>query len=222
MKAKQPTWIWIVGVLLLVLVVCAWWFTPWAVQEWFGKCPEKTSGPFGDTFGAVNALFSGVAMVLLMIGVLIQHHEIQLLKDAQLNEKRIAIRKCWPLFQCTRDSDMGIGSVEFSFAVSNVGSLAVGCQIELLSDHGWDLQIRNAFSTDWQPGKEVNFTARRRCNPNMGYDGFNFYILFETVEGHSGGAILKFTRDEVFRVEHFQSDDKRETQIWSAHLPRPA
>ena len=51
-------------------------------------------GQFGDMFGAVNALFSGLAFTGVIIAILIQRDELSLQrKELELNRKELAGQK---------------------------------------------------------------------------------------------------------------------------------
>ena len=65
------------GALLLVAaVVILWAATPFAVSLFF-KLPTE-AGAFGDLFGSINALFSGLAFVGLVYAILLQRRELEL------------------------------------------------------------------------------------------------------------------------------------------------
>lgn len=73
MKLKQAA-IWI---FLLVIVIFAAYagmliFVAWPINEW----SVSKAGVFGDSFGVVNALFSGLAFAGLIITILLQRQEL--------------------------------------------------------------------------------------------------------------------------------------------------
>jgi hypothetical protein len=60
---------------LLIGVVLVWIGV--AVVQFFVFCDMETRGQFGDMFGAVNALFSGLAFAVIYRSLVTQHTEIQ-------------------------------------------------------------------------------------------------------------------------------------------------
>lgn len=72
-ETKFPLWIWIavaiVGVILL-------WVVSWRLIDNFVPIDER--GVFGDKFGAINSLFSGLAFAGLIVTLLFQKQELQL------------------------------------------------------------------------------------------------------------------------------------------------
>lgn len=75
--------IWIVGIVILVL-----WGGSWLALYLFYDQPTDR-GTFGDMFGAVNALFSGLAFAGLIVTLLYQKEELQLQREelAQTREE---------------------------------------------------------------------------------------------------------------------------------------
>ena len=68
---------WLPFVLLAVFVVLMWWFTPVIVIWMHGDQDFTKLGAFGDAFGAINALFSGLAFVGLFYAILLQRAELE-------------------------------------------------------------------------------------------------------------------------------------------------
>ena len=58
------------------VIVGLWLLTPFLVQVFFDKLDER--GQFGDLFGSVNALFSGLAFAGLIFAILLQRQELAL------------------------------------------------------------------------------------------------------------------------------------------------
>lgn len=75
--------IWIVGIVILLL-----WGGSWLALYLFYDLPTDR-GTFGDMFGAVNALFSGLAFAGLIVTLLYQKEELQLQREelAQTREE---------------------------------------------------------------------------------------------------------------------------------------
>ncbi len=68
-----PKWFWLIGILMFAL----WIFTPSLVSWLGGSEPPTKAGEFGDQYGIVNALFSGLALLGVMAGILIQGKEFR-------------------------------------------------------------------------------------------------------------------------------------------------
>jgi hypothetical protein len=73
----------IVGVVLIVIAlwVACGFLLPGFIPQWVTTDLLEKSGQFGDTFGAANALFSGLAMVGVAIAVYYQRHELEIARD---------------------------------------------------------------------------------------------------------------------------------------------
>lgn len=82
---KGPSrWI-LIGAVLFVIAL--WVGTVWLVP-WFDRLGER--GTFGDMFGAVNALFTGLAFAFVVYGLAVQRHEVKLLSEELQGTKRLA------------------------------------------------------------------------------------------------------------------------------------
>lgn len=64
----------------MFLLVVVLWFSSWLIITHFIKDPTN-QGTFGDTFGAVNALFSGLAFAGLIATLLYQKEELKLQRE---------------------------------------------------------------------------------------------------------------------------------------------
>jgi hypothetical protein len=67
---------WLAGVVLLA-VVLLWVATPFAVKAIVGQTLDQR-GQFGDLYGSINALFSGLAFAGVIIAILLQRRELEL------------------------------------------------------------------------------------------------------------------------------------------------
>lgn len=76
-------WIWIVVAIIGVLAV--WGLSWWLINKNIDCSTER--GTFGDMFGAVNALFSGLAFAGLIVTLLYQKEELKLQRE-ELRETR--------------------------------------------------------------------------------------------------------------------------------------
>jgi hypothetical protein len=82
-ETKSRLWIWIVVAIGVVLVL--WGLNWWGISKFINEPSDQ--GIFGDMFGAVNALFSGLAFAGLIITLLYQREELKLQRE-ELQETR--------------------------------------------------------------------------------------------------------------------------------------
>ena len=82
---KSRLWIWIV--LAIIGVITAWGLSWWLINKNINCATDR--GTFGDMFGAVNALFSGLAFAGLITTLLYQREELKLQREelAQTREE---------------------------------------------------------------------------------------------------------------------------------------
>lgn len=61
----------------------ALWFVPaaYCLNFIYAISSNQTGGTFGDTFGAANALFSGTALLMLVLAVILQRDELEVVKE---------------------------------------------------------------------------------------------------------------------------------------------
>ncbi len=84
-------WPWLIGV---IVVYIGYWYIIW-ISGWFS---ELEKGKFGDTFGALNALFAGLAFAGVIYAILLQQRELKLqreeleLQRKELEDTRVEIR----------------------------------------------------------------------------------------------------------------------------------
>lgn len=75
---------------LAAAVVLALWSLSWGLLWW--QPTSIGAGPFGDTFGAVNALFSGLAFAGIIVALFLQRRDLQMQRDTlelQMEEIRL-------------------------------------------------------------------------------------------------------------------------------------
>ncbi|MCH8045529.1 MAG: putative phage abortive infection protein [Planctomycetes bacterium] len=72
-KPTRATALLIVGGAVVTLLLCA---VGWGAMRYFGI--PKSAGEFGDTFGAANALFSGMAFLGIIVAIFLQKRELEL------------------------------------------------------------------------------------------------------------------------------------------------
>lgn len=76
-EPKNPLWIWII--VAIIGVIALWLLSWWGVSKFIDDPTNR--GAFGDMFGAVNALFSGLAFAGLIVTLLYQKEELQLQRE---------------------------------------------------------------------------------------------------------------------------------------------
>lgn len=82
-ETKSRLWIWIV--VAIIGVLAAWGLSWWLISKYIDD--PTNQGTFGDMFGAVNALFSGLAFAGLIVTLLYQKEELKLQRE-ELKETR--------------------------------------------------------------------------------------------------------------------------------------
>ena len=87
-ETKSRLWIWIV--VAIIGVLAAWGLSWWLIHKNIDCSTER--GTFGDMFGAVNALFSGLAFAGLIATLLYQKEELKLQRK-ELNEQKLEFRE---------------------------------------------------------------------------------------------------------------------------------
>ena len=80
MQIKRKTIIW--GSLI---ILCVWAISGALILLFLDK---DSRGSFGDMFGAINALFSGLALFGIIISILIQQRELNLQRDELTNTRK--------------------------------------------------------------------------------------------------------------------------------------
>ena len=71
-------------VLIIGVVVAAWWMIPQSLGT--GLNQADNVGVFGDSFGSVNALFTGLAFTGVVFSILLQQRQIRLQREDFLNQ----------------------------------------------------------------------------------------------------------------------------------------
>lgn len=62
----------------LILVVIVLWLSSWLFTDYIISCSPAIRGQFGDKFGFVNSLFSGLALAGIIYSILLQKKELSL------------------------------------------------------------------------------------------------------------------------------------------------
>jgi len=73
----------LIGLTVLVIIIGLWVLTRYLLKD----LPSTDRGTYGDMFGSINALFSGMALAGIIITILLQRQELQYQRD-ELRETR--------------------------------------------------------------------------------------------------------------------------------------
>ena len=84
---KQTIILW--GSVSFVLVLSAGY---WTIIRFFFNGDYEKSGQFGDTFGALNALFTGLAFVVVLATLIQQSRQIEETKRDVEDERRLRLK----------------------------------------------------------------------------------------------------------------------------------
>lgn len=84
-ETKSRLWIWIL--IAIIGVIALWGLSWWGINKYIDS--PTNQGTFGDMFGAVNSLFSGLAFAGLIVTLLYQKEELKLQREelAQTREE---------------------------------------------------------------------------------------------------------------------------------------
>lgn len=82
---KNKSYLWIKGIIIFIVVIALWCFSWYYIDNYI---IEENRGTFGDKFGAVNALFSGLAFAGLIITLLYQKEELKLQREELNGQKK--------------------------------------------------------------------------------------------------------------------------------------
>jgi len=87
-KLSGPSWHWLAAAVIIVVAIVA----TWAVLRMTLFANSDEAGKFGDYFGGINALFSGLAFAGLIYTVLLQKTELALQRE-ELRDTREELKK---------------------------------------------------------------------------------------------------------------------------------
>ena len=76
-------WIWIIGSLFVVLILGLWYYSYCQLKD----LDPNVRGTFGDMFGSVNAIYSGLAFAGIIFTILLQRKELRYQRE-ELKETR--------------------------------------------------------------------------------------------------------------------------------------
>lgn len=83
---------WLIFLGIAAVVVLVWASYPYWVSLKFPSNDWAVRGQFGDSFGALNTLFSGMAFAALVVAVILQTKELSLQRQ-ELQETREELRR---------------------------------------------------------------------------------------------------------------------------------
>ena len=84
-EKKDKGFIWIAGIIAF-LIIAIWFITLFVLKD------NPNRGTFGDMFGSVNALFSGLALAGIILTILLQRTELALQRQ-ELQDTRIELKR---------------------------------------------------------------------------------------------------------------------------------
>ena len=93
-------------IITLFVVLALWFSTPFIVKHYFSVIAER--GQFGDIFGSINALFSGLAFSGLIYTIFLQREEISKLEKSQKESEKILKAQAFSLEQSAKLSAISI------------------------------------------------------------------------------------------------------------------
>ena len=197
---KEATWL--PMALLLMAVVLVWALSGWLLHL------DQERGTFGDMFGAVNALFSGLAFATLIYTIHLQRHELRLqrIELAQTREE-LAGQK---LQLAAQNELMRAENFESSFfRVLGVLADIVGT-MDIHKSSGPELRGRDCFVFFYN-----NLGNRYESSPDPTNSGFehaairvaysDFYRRYQGDVGHYFRTLYNLVK----LVDRSDIDDKR-------------
>ena len=172
---KGKTLILFISLSVLGLYFLSWWLIDIFIKDW------NTRGTFGDQFGAINALFSALAFLGLIVTLLMQMEELELQRE-ELKLTRIEMKNQRAELEMQNST---LKRQKFESALYNMLQL----QQQIVNDLAYDSTI-NGYSNvgargDWNVqihGRELfRFSFEQLLHYYKGADG-----ELRTVEGMKG------------------------------------
>lgn len=208
---------------LILLVVIVIWGISIAVLRWlFPEIGER--GQFGDTFGVINALFSGLALGGVIYAILLQKEELALQREelaetrGEMKEQKLAMRKETferTFFQFLEILDAKYHSTEYAYNFEvDVQSEPVQVVFERLKKRGSDVVSPQPHKIDGKTylrikdkGKLAFDSACREENWSRASYDMNpyFSLLFKVL-----GFIDQADFSENFKKKKFYTDILRD------------
>lgn len=131
-ETRKPSWLWVVLIALGIILLWAasWYFIANRYSQW------PVRGTFGDMFGAVNALFSGLAFAGVIFAIILQRRELELQRrELRLNRQELS-RSAGAQERSQDALSEQVGALERSARLSAVAALvnSYGREIDTLMD----------------------------------------------------------------------------------------
>ena len=175
--------------LILLFVVSSWFVF---VMEWFPWWTEENArGTFGDSFGVVNALFSGLAFAGVICAILLQKKELELqrqeLKDtrAEIKGQKETLQKQnfeSSFFQLLSMHSEIVNSMEIKYGKTDYsGRKCFGHMLEMLEYDYYNPQPPNRNQEDLNALYEQFFA---NYQPYVGHYFRHLYNVVKFVHEH--------------------------------------
>jgi hypothetical protein len=193
-ETKSRLWIWIVVAIGVVLVL--WGLNWWGISKFINEPSDQ--GIFGDMFGAVNALFSGLAFAGLIITLLYQREELKLQRE-ELQETRKELKGQREEFE---EQNKTMKRQRFENTFFNMLSL----QQEIVANLSveWKEREWNALESQW---KERVINNKGREVFEKIYEGINvqpvyMHIGIKEIVNHENENYNE-SRELISRFDHY-------------------
>lgn len=175
-----------------ILVVFVWLFY-WVAMGWYFRWEWSKSGALGDTFGALNTLFTGLAFAGVVVTLFQQSYQIQQTKQDLEHDRKLRLRldlfdKRIRVYQVVRDF---IGNV----TSGNIGQAQV-VQFDEARDEGLFL-----FAGDNDLLKYLD-ELRQKAE--------DYTIWMDQSKGHGAGSPKSKERDRLRTWFYAQIDSVKE------------
>jgi len=180
-------------VVLIVIGVCiSWFFGGLFLPEWLG---EANVGEFGDKFGGINALFSGLAFAGVIIAIVLQSKELELQrKELRLTRDVLDEQK-----EALEEQGLTMQRQRFENTFFQMLSFHNETVVNLKYGNTTGSEVLSIL-------KENNLKNIREYKDNS-IQGFKFMTFFEGVE-NTLGALIKNIRVTIAFIDRSNSDDK--------------
>lgn len=187
-RAKRPS-IWIlIGSMAFVLSV---WGLSWLLISHLIEPDDQ--GPFGDQFGAVNALFSGLAFAVLIYTMRLQSTELALQREELESTREVLIgqetqlRDQTALLRKQRIEDTFFKALDLLRATKDVSSVI-----------GFDREIRKSFE-EHERGDIPDMTLEKHIRIRTVQLAHETYPFFRTVRHLE--SLVRLTQQDAIAVE---------------------
>ncbi|BFP43214.1 hypothetical protein FGF1_40590 [Flavobacteriaceae bacterium GF1] len=197
---SQKYRIWIIGAVILVLVI---FLAIIALNVVFTDDILCNLGTFGDSFGAMNALFSGLAFAILIVATLMQFNEIVETRK-QANDNYRTLLKQIDLLE-----------------KSNRSSVVINLFNEFRGEKWTD--IRNQMNESKEKGEVLEFKLVREYSHFLNHFGFlleHGYVDIKSLYQTFGRGVMEFWRlyQEEIKKERNHSNSIEKYRPYQYHL----